>query len=203
LRLNSTQKLSIDGPAGTLETVINEPGETRRGIALIAHPHPLYGGTLDNKVVQTLAKAFVELNYIAVRPNFRGVGKSAGGFDEGHGETEDMLAVANFTRHEFGALPLLLAGFSFGAFVQSRVASHLPSEKLVLIAPAVSRFAVGAVPANTLVVHGEEDDVVPLAAVLDWARPQQLPVVVLPGTGHFFHGRLTQLKQIVIDACRL
>lgn len=196
------RKLFIDGPAGQLETVIDHPPEARRGIALIAHPHPLFGGTLDNKVVQTLAKTFVELGYVALRPNFRGAGKSAGAFDEGRGEIEDMLAVAGFARREFGNLPFLLAGFSFGAFVQSRVMTRLPAEKLVLIAPAVKRFDISAVPVNTLVVHGEQDDVVPLASVLDWARPQQLPIVLLPGTGHFFHGRLTQLKQIVLDACR-
>ncbi|MGH8751793.1 MAG: alpha/beta hydrolase [Burkholderiales bacterium] len=198
-----TQKLFIDGPAGKLETVINDPGAPRRAIALIAHPHPLFGGTLDNKVVQTLAKALVELGYVALRCNFRGVGESAGKFDEGRGESDDMLAVAAYARREFGDLPLLLAGFSFGAFVQARLMQKLSAQKLVLIAPAVGRFAVGTVPANTLVVHGEEDDVVPLAEVLNWVRPQQLPVVVVPGTGHFFHGRLTQLKQIVLDACRL
>lgn len=185
-----------------LETVINDPGEKRSGIALIAHPHPLFGGTLENKVVQTVAKAFFELDYCALRPNLRGVGESQGRYDEGKGETQDMLAVAEYAKGQFGDLPLVLAGFSFGAFVQSRVIKHLPAEKLVLIAPAVGRFDVGTVPANTLVIHGDQDDVVPLAAVLAWAQPQELRVMVLPGAGHFFHGRLPQLKQIVLDTFR-
>ena len=200
---SSTRRtIFIDGPAGKLEAVINDPGEKRRGIALIAHPNPLYGGTLDNKVVQTLAKAFFELGYVALRPNFRGAGASQGRYDEGKGETQDMLAVVEYAKGQFGDLPLVLAGFSFGAFVQSRVIKRLPAEKLVLIAPAVGRFDIGTVPANTLVIHGDQDDVVPLAAVLAWAQPQELQVKVLPGAGHFFHGQLPQLKQIVLDACR-
>jgi alpha/beta superfamily hydrolase len=202
LHPSTLRKIFIDGPAGMLETVINDPGEKRSGIALIAHPHPLFGGTLNNKVVQTVAKAFFELDYCALRPNLRGVGESQGRYDEGKGETQDMLAVAEYATDQFGDLPLVLAGFSFGAFVQSRVIKHLPAEKLVLIAPAVGRFDIGTVPANTLVIHGDQDDVVPLAAVLAWAQPQELRVMVLPGAGHFFHGRLPQLKQIVLDSCR-
>jgi alpha/beta superfamily hydrolase len=202
LQPTTLRKIFIDGPAGKLEAAINDPGENRSGIALIAHPHSLFGGTLENKVVYTLAKAFFELGYLALRPNLRGVGKSQGSFDEGKGETQDMLAVADYAKGQFGDLPLVLAGFSFGAFVQSRVIKHLPAEKLVLIAPAVERFDIGTVPANTLVIHGDQDDVVPLAAVLAWAKPQQLQVIVLPGAGHFFHGRLLQLKQVVLDACR-
>jgi len=185
-----------------LEAVVNDPGEKRRGIALIAHPHPLFGGTFDNKVVHTLAKAFFELGYVALRPNLRGAGKSQGSFDEGKGETRDMLAVGDYAKDQFGDLPLVLAGFSFGAFVQSRVIKQLPAEKLVLVAPAVEHFDVGAVPGDTLVIHGDRDDVVPLAAVLAWAQPQEVRVIVLPGAGHFFHGRLPQLKQIVLDSCR-
>ena len=185
-----------------LEAVVNDPGEKRRGVALIAHPHPQFGGSLENKVVHTLAKAFFELGYVALRPNFRGAGKSQGSYDEGKGETQDMLAVAEYAKGQFGNLPLVLAGFSFGAFVQSRVIKLRPAEKLVLVAPAVERFDVGTVPAHTLVIHGTRDDVVPLAAVLAWAQPQELQVRVLPGAGHFFHGQLPQLKQIVLDACR-
>ena len=202
MHISTLKKIFIDGPVGKLEAVINDPGEKRRGIALIAHPNPLYGGTLDNKVVQTLAKAFFELGYVALRPNFRGAGASQGRYDEGKGETQDMLAVAEYAKGQFGDLPLVLAGFSFGAFVQSRVIKRLPAEKLVLIAPAVGRFDIGTVPTNTLVIHGDQDDVVPLAAVLAWAQPQELQVKVLPGAGHFFHGQLPQLKQIVLDACR-
>lgn len=168
------------------------------GIALIAHPHPLQGGTFDNKVVTTLARAFVTLGHAALRMNFRGAGQSQGEHDKGIGETEDMLLLADYARREFGALPLVLAGFSFGAFVQARVARRVETRRLVLIAPAVDRFDLAAVPAGTLVVHGDEDDVVPLSSTLGWARPQKLPVVVLPGTGHFFHGYLLELQAVVL-----
>lgn len=208
------QRLLIDGPAGALETVVNDPGasgaedisESRRGLALIAHPHPLFGGTLDNKVVQTLAKTFLAQGYVAVRVNFRGVGASQGAHDEGIGETEDWLVVAHAMRARYGALPLLLAGFSFGAYVQSRLAKRLselgtPPARLVLVAPPVGRFNLEEVPEDTLVIHGEEDDVVPLPEVLAWARPQRLPVVVLPGAGHFFHGSLVALQHIIQHSC--
>jgi len=187
----------IDGPAGPLEVLLNLP-ESPRGIALCAHPHPQQGGTLDNKVVQTLAKTFFLMDYIAVRFNFRGVGESAGTFDEGIGETDDALAALEFAngRHPM-SVPPVLAGFSFGSFVMTRLARRVDPERLVLVGPAVKRFAVEPVAADTIVIHGEEDDVVPLADVFEWARPQQLPVIVLPGTGHFFHGRLLQLQQVV------
>lgn len=198
---STLERLVIDGPAGALEVDLNDPGEPRRGIALIAHPNPVHGGTKDNKVVTTLAKTLFGLGYVAVRPNFRGVGASAGTFDQGNGETDDMIAVARYVTTRFGNLPLLLAGFSFGAFVQTRVAQALTVERLVLVGPAVNRFPAAPVPADTLVIHGELDDVVPLAAVLDWARPQQLPLVVVPGGEHFFHGRLHVLAQIVQRHC--
>ena len=192
------ERVAIDGPAGKLEVVLGVPTQTPRGIALVCHPNPLQGGTLDNKVVQTLAKAFFALDYVAVRFNFRGVGQSAGTFDEGAGETDDALAALEHARARFGAaLPIALAGFSFGAFVQTRVAHRVRATGLVLVGPAVNRFPVEQVPANTIVVHGEIDDVVPLADVFAWARPQELPVVVFPGCGHFFHGRLPQLARIV------
>jgi len=191
------ERLTIDGGAGPIETVIAVP-TIPRGIALICHPLPTHGGTLDNKVVQTLAKVFFALGYVAVRFNFRGVGQSAGTFDEGNGETDDALAVLRHVRGRFGeALPVALAGFSFGSFVQTRVIEHVDAQGLVLIGPAVNRFGHKQVPANTIVVHGEEDDVVPLAEVFDWARPQQLPIIVFPGCGHFFHGRLPQLAHVV------
>ena len=190
-------RVMIAGPAGKIETDINDPGGTRRGIALIAHPNALQGGTKDNKVVTTLAKTFFALGYITIRPNFRGVGASEGEHDEGRGETEDLLAVAAHAKRQFGELPLVLAGFSFGSFVQTRVAKRLAAQRMVLVGPAVNRFAAEAVPPDTLVIHGEHDDVVPLAAVLDWARPQNLPVIVVPGGEHFFHGRLNLLSQIV------
>jgi hypothetical protein len=204
----TSERLTIDGPAGALELVVNAPHAAAgvpaaapiglRGIALVAHPHPLQGGTLDNKVAQTLAKTFFALGYASVRFNFRGVGASAGSFDHGIGETDDALAALAHARTRFGAgLPVVLAGFSFGSYVQTRVSARVACERLVLIGPAVGRFELGAVPADTVVIHGEEDDVVPLADVFAWARPQSLPVVVFPGCGHFFHGRLPQLQQVI------
>ncbi|HEV8261975.1 MAG TPA: alpha/beta fold hydrolase [Burkholderiales bacterium] len=195
-------RLSIDGPAGRLEIVADDPGEARRGVALVAHPHPLYGGTLENKVVQTLAKACVASGYCALRLNFRGVGASDGVFDEGRGEIEDFLALAEHARRTYGEGERAVGGFSFGGFVAASVAGRLEPKYLVLVAPAVGRFPVGTVPAGTLVVHGEEDDVVPLKDALDWARPQQLPIVVFPGAGHFFHGNLVTLQKLVEQYCR-
>ena len=194
----SLARAMIDGPAGKIETDVNDPGGARRGIALIAHPNPVQGGTKDNKVVTTLAKAFFALGYVTARPNFRGVGASDGRHDEGRGEADDLVAVAAHLRRQFGDLPLTLAGFSFGSFVQTRVAKQLPPERMVLVGPAVNRFAAETVPPDTLIIHGELDDVVPLSAVLDWARPQGLPVVVVPGGEHFFHGRLNLLADIVV-----
>jgi alpha/beta superfamily hydrolase len=187
----------IEGPAGSLEVVQNVP-EAPAGIALITHPHSQQGGTLDNKVVQTLAKTFFALGYGVARFNFRGVGASAGTFDEGNGETEDALAVLAHAQASLGnTLPVVLAGFSFGAFVQTRVARRVTAQRMVLVGPAVRRFAVEAVPADTIVIHGEEDDVVPLPDVFAWARPQELPIIVFPGCGHFFHGRLPQLQRVI------
>jgi len=191
------RRSSIAGPAGALEVALNVPEGPVRGIALVAHPHPLQGGTLDNKVVQTLAKTFAALGYAAARFNFRGVGQSDGQFDDGIGETDDALAALAAAKLEFGELPVVLAGFSFGSYVQTRVAHAIAAERLVLIGPAVKRFPIEAVPPDTIVIHGEEDDVVALADVLEWARPQQLPIIVFPGCGHFFHGRLPQLQRVI------
>lgn len=206
MRPAKTEKLLLHGAAGKIEVDVNDPGllpdGRRRGVALIAHPHPLMGGTKDNKVVTTLARTFHGLGYVALRPNFRGVGATEGGHDEGRGETEDLVAVAHYAKEKYGALPLVCAGFSFGSFVQTRVARKVNPDQLVLVAPAVNRFAAEPVAPGTLVIHGEVDDVVPLAAVLEWARPQNLPVVVIPGGEHFFHGRLHQLQDIVARYCR-
>lgn len=191
------KRLSIAGPAGALELALNLPETAPRGIALIAHPHPLQGGTMDNKVVQTLAKTFASLGYVSVRFNFRGVAGSAGAFDDGAGEADDALAALAHVQADHPALPVVLAGFSFGTFVQTRVARKVSAERMVLIAPAVARFDAAPVPADTIVIHGEEDDVVALADVFAWARPQQLPIVVFPGCGHFFHGRLPQLTRVI------
>ena len=202
MKARADQRIHIDGPAGRLEMVVSDPGQSRSGYAVIAHPHPLHGGTLDNKVVQTLAKAFYRLGYAAVRFNFRGVGESDGVFDDGPGEIEDLLAVEAYAREQFGDMPNVLGGFSFGSFVAAAVAPKLELRHLVLIAPAVGRFPIGNVPKDTLVVHGEEDDLVLLVDVMDWARPQKLPVVVFPGVGHFFHGALIDLQNLVMRYCR-
>jgi hypothetical protein len=191
------EQVLIDGPAGKIELDIHDPGAARSGIAVVAHPHPPQGGTKDHKVVTTLAKTFEELGCVALRPNFRGVGASEGTHDAGNGETEDLLAVVAYAQARYSGLPLTLAGFSFGGAVQTRVARCIEPQRVVLIAPAVTRFPAETVPSDTLLIHGELDEVVPLQAVLDWARPQELPVVVVPGAEHFFHGRLQQLRELV------
>lgn len=197
-----TRLVTTDGPAGAIACAIDEPAAAPIGVAVLCHPHPQHGGTMDNKVVQTLARAFLQLGYRTVRFNFRGVGESAGAWDEGRGEVDDAQAV--IAAHRDPALPLALGGFSFGGFIAASAAARLAegarAERLVLVGPATSRFDVPAVPADTVVIHGEADDVVPLAATLDWARPQALPVIVFSGVGHFFHGQLTLLKNQVVQA---
>ena len=203
----ATQSVVLAGPGGRIEAVLDllAEGSTPRGLAVICHPHPLHGGTMHNKVVQTLARAFVSLGYRCVRFNFRGIGASEGVWDEGRGEVDDALAVVQTQRAPGEAL--VMAGFSFGGYVASQAAARLlamahgqQAERLVLVGPAVRNFPMAAVPEDTLVIHGEVDDVVPLTAVFDWARPLALPVTVLPGAGHFFHGQLPVLKQIVTAA---
>jgi alpha/beta superfamily hydrolase len=195
---SSTRREFIAGPAGKIECAVDDPAAAPRGVALVAHPHPLHGGTLDNKVVQTLARAFVELGYTAWRPNFRGVGRSEGGHDEGRGELEDLAVVIAHLKSE----QPVLAGFSFGAAIQARLAQRLaqegnPASRMVLVGVAVRLVPVPPVPAGTIVIHGEEDSTVPLADVLAWAKPQELPVVVVPGADHFFHRRLHILRAII------
>ena len=190
---------------GLIEVAIDTPadGAASKGIAVIAHPHPLFGGTLDNKVVQTLARSFTQCGWTAVRFNFRGVGGTQGVHDEGRGELDDMLAVVDQTAPS-GAL--CLAGFSFGAFVTTHAFERLHAarqiDKLVLVGTSVVRSAAAPVDAaahfKAIVIHGEADDTVELSAVLDWARPQSLPVTVVPGGGHFFHGQLPLLKSLVV-----
>lgn len=196
-----TRSSSCNGPAGSLECALDAPAGATVGLAVVCHPHPLHGGTMDNKVVQTLARALLALGWTVVRFNFRGVGRSAGVWDEGRGEVDDALAV--IAQHRGAGQPLLLAGFSFGAYVAAEVASRLPEAeralRLVLVGPSTQKQRVPAVPADTVVIHGESDDVVPLSATLDWARPQSLPVIVFPGVGHFFHGQLGLLKSVVVQ----
>lgn len=197
-----------EGQAGPIEVSIDEPGTEVKGLAVIAHPHPLFGGTKDNKVVQTLARAFLQMGYVTVRFNFRGVGQSAGVHDNGKAETQDMVQLTQEARNTLlpAALrdsPIAMAGFSFGAFVTSHAAERLREAevavgKMVLVGTATSRFTVAPVPENTLVIHGEVDDTVPLTDVLRWANEINVPVLVMPGVEHFFHGKLPQLKELVV-----
>ncbi len=189
----ATRRETVRGPAGGIECAVDEPQGAARGVALIAHPHPLFGGTLDNKVVQTLARALAGLGYAAWRPNFRGVGKSEGRYDEGNGEVDDLAAVLEHLR----AVRPVLAGFSFGAAMQAKLAARVAPQRMVLVGIAVNHFAAPAVPAGTLLIHGENDDTVPIGAVRAWAEPQGLAVIVVPGADHFFHRKLPELRQAV------
>ena len=205
----SIEKLLIDGAGGRIELALDWPARAPQGIAYVGHPHPLFGGTLDNKVVATIARTFAGLGWVAVRPNFRGVGGSAGEHDEGHGETEDFL-------HLIDAVPSLpavqsrlsdrpriaVAGFSFGSFVAAKAAQTLAASNravsyVVLVGAAAAKWPMPNVTRNALVIHGELDETIPLADVLDWARPQDLPIVVIPGADHFFHRRLGLLKRLI------
>jgi uncharacterized protein len=204
-----TEKLTLQGApdaagaAGTIEALRDVPEGESRGLAIICHPHPLFGGTMDNKVVQTMARAFVQTGWTALRFNFRGVGQSAGVYDEGRAEADDLRALIAALAPAGSALAL--AGFSFGSFVASQLVQEAASshdlQKIVFVGTAASRFAVQAIaPAlheRCLIVHGEQDDTVPLQSVMDWARPQALPVTVVPGGGHFFHGQLPLLRGLI------
>lgn len=204
-----TKKFLIDGPVGKIEIALDVPDAAPRGIALVAHPHPLFGGTMDNKVAVTLARTLVQLGYVTYRSNFRGVGATEGEHDNGVGERDDLMAVIEHMRAEpgHGALPLVLAGFSFGTVVLSHVAVRLREadiavERMVFVGTATSRWEVAPVAGNTLVVHSELDETVPIGSVFEWARPQELPVVVIPGAEHFLHRKLHILKRVVADAWR-
>lgn len=208
--LSGAGKHTIDGTAGRIEFALDWPEDAPpRGIAYVGHPHPLYGGTLDNKVASTMARTFAALGWLAVRPNFRGVGRSEGTHDEGRGETDDFVhlidalpALPAVAGRIGPALPLALAGFSFGSYVASHAARtlaarHQPARHLVLVGCAAGKWPMPNVRHDTLVIHGEHDETIPLADVLEWARPQNLPVVVVPGADHFFHRRLPLLKALI------
>ncbi len=206
-----TQPFTIAGSAGTIECALDLPDSAQfpapRGIALVAHPHPLYGGTMDNKVAQTLARAFVALGYATARMNFRGVGASAGAHDAGHGETDDMALLLAHMRGRYPGLPAALSGFSFGTFVQAQLQKRLqeqgePAERLVLVGAAAGTWAMPDIPADTILIHGEQDDTITLADVLDWVRPQDVPVIVIPGADHFFHRKLQHIKTLVTEMWR-
>ena len=196
-----TKRGEIAGPVGPLSVAVDTTTDVpTRGLAVICHPHPLQGGTMDNKVVTTVARALVQRGWRVVRFDYRGVRQSAGSWDEGRGEVDDALAV--IAAHRVAGESLVLGGFSFGGFVAASAAAKLPEadkpRKMVLIAPSTAKHDAPPVIADTLLIHGEADDVVPLAASMDWARPQALPVVVVPGAGHFFHGQLVLLKSLVV-----
>jgi len=203
-----TQSFLIPGAVGQLECALDLPDPEQfaspRGLALVAHPHPLFGGTMDNKVAQTLARSFLALGYVTVRMNFRGVGKSEGVHDHGQGETDDMALLLAHMRRQYPELPLALGGFSFGTFVQAQLQQRLiaegtPAERLALVGTAAGKWPMPDAPANTILIHGELDDTIPLSAVLDWARPQELPVIVIPGSDHFFHRKLQHIKNLIVQ----
>jgi alpha/beta superfamily hydrolase len=204
------ESIYFDGHTGPIETIVENPGDPK-GIALVCHPHPLFGGENTNKVVQTLARAFARMGYLALCPNFRGAGGSAGTHDNGIGETEDMLALIEAAARRYGELPVALAGYSFGAYVQTRVGRALsesgrPARRMVLVGAAVGiieglrRYPVEAVAKGTILIHGARDETVPLENVLAWAEPFEIPVIVVPGADHFFHRRLHILRDIVLSA---
>jgi alpha/beta superfamily hydrolase len=207
-----SEKFTLVGGAGNMECVIDHPADAAggvrpRGIALVAHPHPLYGGTMDNKVAQTLARTFVNLGYVTVRFNFRGVGASEGVHDHGHGETDDMEIMLAHMRARFPGLPVALSGFSFGTFVMSQLHQRLAArgdaaERLVLVGAAAGKWAMADVPADSILIHGELDDTIPLKDVFEWARPQDIPVIVIPGADHFFHRKLGHIKNLVTQLWR-
>ena len=196
--LTTREQPTIPGPAGALEAMLDAPASPT-AIAVVCHPHPPDGGTMNHKVPMAIARELVRLDCAVLRFNFRGVGQSEGAYDRGVGETDDALAAAAWLRARSPGLPLTLAGFSFGAAVVTAAATRLDPPPLRLILAGTSPKRVGAPPVGVpaLVVHGEHDHIVPLADVLDWARPQTLPVTVIPGAGHFFHGQLPLLQSLV------
>ena len=199
-----TLRLTLQGAAGSIEALRDDPADAPRGVAVICHPHPLFAGTMDNKVVQTLARAFVQSGWSAIRFNFRGVGASEGMYDEGRGEAEDLRRI--IAQCAPGGSALAIAGFSFGSFVASQVVAEAAQshdlQKIVFVGTAAQRFAVQPIAAELheklLAVHGENDDTVSLESVMAWARPQNLPITVVPQGGHFFHGQLPLLRSLVV-----
>ena len=202
-----TKRFTLEGGAGMMECQLDLPAEQPRGVALVAHPHPLYGGTMENKVAQTLARTFVTLGYATVRFNFRGVGASEGTHDDGRGETDDLYRMYKYVREQYPDLPVALSGFSFGTYVQSMLQQRLiaegtPAERMVLVGTAAGKWPMPEVPQDTILIHGEVDDTITLTQVLDWARPQDIPVIVIPGADHFFHRKLGHIKSLVIQLWR-
>lgn len=202
-----SHKFTLDGHAGKMQCILDLPEAAPRGIALVAHPHPLYGGTMENKVAQTLARTFVTLGYATARFNFRGVGESEGVHDDGRGEVDDMDAMYRHMVERYPGLPVALSGFSFGTFVQAQfqqrlIADGRPAERLVLVGTAAGKWPMPPVPADTILIHGELDDTITLQEVFDWARPLDIPVTVIPGADHFFHRKLGHIKNLVVEMWR-
>lgn len=202
-----SHKFTLDGHAGKMQCILDLPEGAPRGIALVAHPHPLYGGTMENKVAQTLARTFVTLGYATARFNFRGVGESEGVHDDGRGEVDDMDLMYRHMTQQYPDLPVALSGFSFGTFVQAQFQQRLmldgrPAERLVLVGTAAGKWPMPPVPADTILIHGELDDTITLQEVFDWARPLDIPVTVIPGADHFFHRKLGHIKNLVVEMWR-
>jgi len=202
-KLPSKEELVIDGPAGDLEALLESPVDAGpAGCAVVCHPHPVHGGTMTNKVTHTLARSFVGVGFTALRFNFRGVGRSDGVFDEGVGEVDDVLSAITWMRNTAPGLPLWLAGFSFGAAMAIRAAVKAGPDGLISIAPAVSRFAVDferQPDCPWLILQGDEDELVDIEDTLAWVNELDPgpEIEVFPGTEHFFHGRLVQLREAV------
>ena len=208
-----TTRPQVAGAAGRIEVAANIPQDPR-AVAVIAHPHPLFGGTMDNKVVTTLAKAFMDAGMAVFRFNFRGVGATEGKHDEGRGEADDMVAVIEHARAAVAGVPLYMAGFSFGGAVATRASERVDFRQLVLVAPGfrrISEHGMGEPPdpndpalgspgrhtaSNTVIVHGDLDETVPLADSISWATPREVPVAVVPGGEHFFHRKLHILREV-------
>jgi len=202
-----TQFFFLNGAAGNIECALDLPQTEPIGIALVAHPHPLYGGTMDNKVVQTIDRTFASLGYAVARMNFRGVGRSQGRHDEGRGETDDMALLLHYMMQQYPGRPVVLSGFSFGTYILGKLYARLSAEaappaRMVLVSVTAGKWDLPSVPPNTIVIHGESDELIRLSDVLDWARPQDLPVFVIPDGDHLFNGKLHHLRNIIVDAFR-
>ena len=205
--IRQTQKFFLPGTAGNIECALDLPEVAPIGIALIAHPHPLHGGTMDNKVVQTLNRAFVAHGYAVARLNFRGVGQTQGLHDEGRGETDDAALLLAYMKQQYPGLPVALAGFSFGTFVQACLQQRLaaqgePLPRMVLVSPTAGKWTPPNVPADTILIQGEADDTILMSDVLNWARPQDIPVIVVPGCDHLFNRKLHHLRNLVATLFR-
>ena len=195
---------SIPGPVGALQVLEELPDSEPQAVAVICHPHPLHGGSLNNKIVHQLARTFNDMGAVSVRFNFRGVGDSEGGYDEGRGELQDLLAVVAWAAQRWPGLPLWLGGFSFGGFIAVQAATELNPRRLVTVAPAVNYFPdqpVALAQTDWLLIQGDADDIVPWSTVQAWVQQLAMPPVLtlISGTGHFFHGRLNDLKKAIVE----